>query len=298
MVMVGGGEGIGPGRGNGPPDVGGGGPSGGTPGVARDFSVALVDSNNNLLLTLTPNDNQLYTSNVTYSIYWLDPNLFSQVDVYGQSAASLAGTTGLSIIQGRKKVVDVQGGEGVVSATVSYLPYVSGGWMYATVVPAGTMREYRLNGSNFVPVTVIGPSGAPPSSEAPTNCAVRFSPIPGRSNRLIQFSWQNAKPSTAGGTSLVKYIKIGASNYMDLNGAAANGAYRDLAVFLVTTAPGARQGYTAVDATFSSTDTAVELEQDVGLGVHGINWYFIPMTAALVSLDRASSPFVFTGSVN
>jgi hypothetical protein len=278
------------------PDSPIGGMSGGDPGrggipqiqgAARDLSLALADSNNTLLITLTPNDNDNYSSNVVYSVFWLDPTVFGIGDMYGNGTLGIVGVTGLSLIQGRKKVVDINGGSGVVSASVPYIPYTSGGWMYVVVIPTGATREYRLSGSNFVAVPVLGGGGAPLSGEVPTGFNVRAQNI-STTNRLVQFSWRNAVT-----LSTVAYIKIAASNYLN------DGSYREFVTFKVTTPPGAWQGFRQVGflGDFIENSTGIVLEQDASLGAHTITWYCIPMTSGLVPLNLGACPNVGTSEI-
>lgn len=251
-------------------------------GAARDLSVTLSNDQQNLVLILTPNYNDNYSTNVSYSIFWLDPTVFSQADIYGQYGTGGGAVTpgfGLNLIQARKKVVDVQGGGGIVSATVPYLPYVSGGWMYATVLPVGGTKEYRLAGTNFVAVPVLGPAGEPLVAEAPINLNVTTTTLSG-SNRLVHFTWRNAAALTT-----VAYIKITLVNYFN------DGFQRDVAIFRVNTSPGVQQGFTPLN--FSLVDNAqtviLEADNTVSPG-HSLTWYFVPMSPALTPLHLTASP--------
>ena len=285
-MMVGGGHGQGPGSGNNPPEPGGGGGLGpgaiDVQGVARDFSVTLSTDRSTLNLALTPNDSSLFSPGVTYSIFWLSPAIFSQNDVYGQTQAGITGN-GISIIQGRQKVTDVQGGAGIVTASVPYVPYISGGWMYAVAMLPGNTREYRLQGTNFVPVPSLDPSGGPLSGEKPINPNVVWSALTGV-NRLVQFGWTNAASLTS-----VAYVQIVTNNYMN------DGFYREWATFKVNTQPGARQGIPVGQLFSSVTDTSqsIIVEKDDFVG-HNITWYFVPLTAAFVPLDILSCSNIVT----
>lgn len=293
-MMVGGGQGQrGIGGGNLPPSdgPGGGGPGGGIQGVARDLSITLSADRSTLTLALTPNDDSLFTTGVTYSIFWLPPSIFSQNDVYGQTQAGITGN-GISLIQGRQKVTDVQGGAGIVSASVPYVPYVSGGWMYAVVLPAGGSREYRLNGTNFVPVPPLDAAGGPLDSEKPIKPYIIIDSTPGGNNRRCAFGWNNGSTLTS-----VAYVAIVAKNYM------FDGFYRQVALFKVNTAPGARQGVAegvgGAAASFQADMSQnVILEIDSGMGAHTINWYFVPLTPAFVPLALNACNFINTGAIS
>jgi hypothetical protein len=253
-------------------------------GAARDLSVVLSSDRQSLVLTLTPNENDVFSSDVTYTIYWLDPNVFSEQDIYGQNGTVLPGL-GLSLIQARQKVIDIQGGSGIVFAAVSYLPYVTGGWMYATVVPSGSTKEYRLSGTNFVHVPLLGAAGEPLVAEIPSNLGVTTKTISG-SNRLVQFTWRNAAV-----LSTVAFIKITAVNYW------FDGFQRDIAIFRVNTSPGTQQGFQPLNFSLVDNSQSVVLEADSSAGAHTINWYFVPMSQALTPLHLTACPVYNTGAI-
>lgn len=293
-MMVGGGQGQ---RGvtNGPigDPVGGGGSGSPILGAARDLSLALSTDQQQLIITLTPNDLSIVTTGADYNIYWLNPAIFSQNDVYGQTQAGISGN-GTSILQGRAFVTTLSSGSGPISTTVSYgtggaAGYSTGGWMYATVVPPGSTKEYRLSGTNYVSVPVIGANGQPSITQIPLELTFNYTALAGRRRRLA-FGWRNAAD-----LSTVAYIKIGASNYNDTNGVAANGHFQEFTTYRINTPPGARQGQT--NGLIQGTGHTIILDEDNSLGAHQINWYFIPMTPAMVELPIASCPFVNTGAI-
>jgi hypothetical protein len=253
---------------------GGGGRSSIIQGAARDLNVQLTTDQQTLVITLTPNDNALYVTGANYAVYWLDPAVFSYNDIYG---GLLVGPNGLLPLSSRTKVCDVSGGSGIVSAKVPYVQYQTGGWMYAVVIPYNGTTEYRLNGTNFVAVPVIGASGQPSSTEIPVVPWVIIS-NQGGTKRLCQFGWTNAAT-----LQTVAYVKIAVFNYFNDN------AFRDIAIYKVNTAPGARQGTIngANSWPYQGNSAILEPDNTVSPG-HNITFYFVPMTAALVALPYAS----------
>jgi hypothetical protein len=256
-------------------------------GAARDLNVVLSADGQSLILTLTPNDNDLYGEDpVSYRIYWLDPKLFSQQDVYSQNTGGVIGVSDLTIRQGRAKVgADLQGGSGIVTTTIAYLPYVTGGWMYAVVINGG--KEYRLNGTNYVAVPGFNVlTNEPLVAEIPTNCLLQFHTLTGV-NRLVQFSWRN--PTTL---STAAYIKIACGNYL------FDATYRDLVTYRINTGTGVAQGAFGTSSVASvDTQQSVTLEADLALGAHNITWYIIPLTSALVPLHLSACPNVVTTAI-
>lgn len=274
------------------PDQPGGPPGSGPPlegtgpppieGAARDLAVALTVDGQSLFITLTPNDNDFVSSaNVVYSVFYLSPAVYSPNDIY------LGTTGGIGFIQGRMKVVDFNGGAGIISTTVPYLPYNIGGWMYATVTPPAIgvngAAEHALAGTNFVSVPPFNATTDEPLvAEIPTNVLVQSNVLSG-SNRQVQFSWKN--PGTL---TTVSYMKIAFSNYQQDN---AYEGIKTLAIYRINTRPGATQGATLYvqGVTQGDSQQSVILETDSPPG-HNITWYFIPMTSALVPLRTASCP--------
>lgn len=273
----------------------GGGPGGGVsgggggpyinPGAARDFSINLDPVALTLTLTLTPNDSVLSVAGVTYWIYWLDPKKFSQNDIYGQ--AQISGNLGYSFKAGRVGVTSLPSGVGPVSAVVAYAPYSTGGWMYAVVVgSSGT--EYNLVGTNFVAVpsayTLAG--GGPLPGEAPVRPTVIYTNI-GTNQRRVQFGWTNG-PSL----NTVDSVQIVVNNYWN------DGFYREVAVYKVNTKAGARQGVPYLfSGAYTDTSQGVVLEPDSSIGVHNVNWYFVPLTSQGVPLAIGNCSNVSTSPI-
>lgn len=275
------------------PDQPGGPPGSGPPlegtgpppieGAAKDLAVALTVDGQSLFITLTPNDNDFVSSaNVTYSVYYLSPAIYSPFDIYAASG-------GIAFIQGRAKVVDFNGGAGIISTTVPYLPYNIGGWMYATVTPPAIgvngAAEHSLAGTNFVSVPPFNATTDEPLvAEVPTNVLVQYNIIAGAgTNRNVQFSWKN--PATL---TTVAYMKIAFSNYQQ---DAVYEGIKTVAIYRINTRPGATQGAALYvnGVTQGDTQQSVILEPD-SPPAHNITWYFIPMTSALVPLRTASCP--------
>ena len=268
--VVGGGVGGGAGSGG----AGGPGPGQGNPtfAAARDLALALSPDLNSLIVTLTPNGKDSYNENATYVIYWLDPTIFSINNVP-------QAIPGVNLKNGRKMVpISFSGGTGVVSGAVPYSPYSTGGWMYAVVLNPGSPKELTLNGTNYVPVPVLGPAAEPLLATVPTNIAVRWTVTSGV-NRLVQFAWTNPQTPPS-------YIKITAIDYW------ADNCQRDIAIFKVNTPPGGHQGFTGnggyITTPIADTSQGVILETD-GAG-HNITWYFVPMNAGLTPLHLTACP--------
>jgi hypothetical protein len=244
------------------------------------MSVILTPDGQNLTITLTPNDNAYLGVAATYTVFWLDPSIFGQQDIYGNGLFQT--TNSLSITQGRRKVTDLQGGAGIVSTVVPYLPYVTGGWMYATVVPVGSSKEYLLSGTNFVSIPVLGASGEPLLAEVPTNINLTFdnSSVPGFVR--VEVAWTN--PATL---TTVAYMKIATVGYKK------DGFYEEWATFRLNTRAGAKQG-SAVSGASTTTDTSQSfvLEHNTSLAPVTTTFYFIPVSPALTPLRLGSCPAV------
>jgi len=270
-AFSGGGPGGGPGTGGGNPNF----------GAARDLALALSSDLQNLIITLTPNGRDPSNNNVTYVIYWLNPALFS---ISNLGYPSLPGIT---VLNGRTFVASLPSGSGVISYSTAYLPYTSGGWMYAVVLIPGSTKELTLNGTNYVPVPVLGSGAEPLTATIPTNVALRWT-VSG-SNRLVQFAWTNSLTPPS-------YIQIIAVNYWN------DGCQRDMAIFKVNTPPGAHQGFSGPGGSYAGavndTSQGIILEPDSSIGAHNITWYYCPMNAGLTPLHLTACPNGVTAAIS
>jgi hypothetical protein len=284
MVMVGGSGDLNP-RGAGPGQGGGGGGGNGGPasnpviqGAARDLSCALSADQQTLKIMLTPNAFATYVTGANYAVYWLDPTVYSYNDIYG---GLLVGPNGLLPLASRIKVCDISGGDGIVYYNAQYANtyLATGGWLYAVAIPYNGTKEYRLDGTNFVSVPVIGASGQPSVNDIPVLPWVTIT-NQGGTKRMCQFGWNNALGQ---GINPVAYVKISMNNYFN------DGLFQDIAIFKVNTSPGARQGVPSGAATwpFQGNSAILEPDNSVSPG-HALKFYFVPMTAALVALPYAS----------
>lgn len=278
MVAVGGGQGVGPGGGNGPIEIG---PSGGPlptiQGVARDLSISVDQVAATLTLTLTPNDNSLFAPGVTYRIFWLSPLIFSRDDIYGQSQAQISGQ-GVAFLTGRQFVVDMSGGSARLSTVIPYGPYSKGGWMYAVVIQPGNTKEYRLSGTNFVAVPTFGAAGLPLFNVQGPLVTQRGGTTKGRN--LLAF-WNNPSDVTT-----VDSVAVWIQNYF------ADGQYREIATYKLTTGAGMAQGNLGTvtgSSTVPFSPQTFILEPDSAVGAHALTFWFQPITPAGVPLDLSLS---------
>jgi hypothetical protein len=159
--------------------------------------------------------------------------------------------------------------------------------MYAVVLNPGSPKELTLNGTNYVPVPVLGPATEPLLATIPTNLSLRWT-VTG-ANRLVQFAWTNSATPPS-------YIQITAVNYWKDN------CQRDIAIFRVNTPPGAHQGFTgpggSIGTAITDTSQGVVLGPDISIGAHNITWYFVPMNAGLTPLHLSASPNGVTAALS
>jgi hypothetical protein len=281
-MMIGGSrDPITPGGGGGS-DPGGGGGRTFIQGGARDLALLVSSDQTQITITLTPNDNNSYSSAVFYRIFWLNPAIFSRDDIYGSINAP-----GVGLISGRQFVVDMSGGQGIISTVVPYPPYQKGGWMYAVVIPTNDMKEYRLGGTNFVAVPTFGAAGIPQFSVQGPIVVTRTS-TPDGLNRIMQAYWKNPRDLTT-----VDSVNVWIQNYWK------DGSSRQIVTYKLTTGPGADQGSIGSIGGFSfppyTTQTFV-LEPDSSMGAHTVTFVFQSVTPAGIPLDLGSSPsYAFPG---
>jgi hypothetical protein len=157
--------------------------------------------------------------------------------------------------------------------------------MFAVVTQPGSSQEYRLAGTNFVAVPVIGASGEPSAANLPTNLLVQDSVLTGI-YRLIQFSWTNPVIVSA-----VKYMKITMLNYFNQN------MQQDVAFFNINTKAGATQGSQISLSGYAGQNVQQSVVMQTDGGGHNVYWYFVPVSAAGTPLHLSACPFYTTAGV-